>query len=282
MKMNQPTSKIIRNSVQQVSQYQKAQKEYQKTLGLTNKVNLTNLKAKLEKIVDGYTKAYSKILNQSDITEQGSIQRKKQFIRQYLKLHLKNEIETVCKRRDNSIDKDFANDIYHILNENFAKPVIQNCNLPEKSFIQKTKQGLRGLKQYGEKILSYRDNKEKDELREKINQLQSQKNQLENRLINQNKNLRNKQVKLKEDAEFYEFLSNGLKKKNEDIRRAALKVAELNKKKQAEKKQLETQIKNLRKKESELLTALTENDTLKNDVQINTTTIIPKKKGFFG
>ena len=125
MSQGQQTKQIIDKATSAVS---KAQKEYMATMGTMEskqrQVNISRLKRKLTEIVDGYSKAHSRILNEMDITEPASKQKKKQFVKQYLKENLNQNLITSCQRtKGENVDKEFSKEILQILKENFSKPL---------------------------------------------------------------------------------------------------------------------------------------------------------------
>ena len=149
MSQGQKTTQIINQATSAVS---KAQKEYSQAPGVTT-VNIAELKRKLTEIVDGYSKAYSKIMNEMDITGPSKNQKKK-FIKQYLKENLNQNLITSCKRtKAENLDKEFSKEILQILKENFSKPFFE-CAEPGKLPGQKRKSLLQRTKQVGRKVSS--------------------------------------------------------------------------------------------------------------------------------
>lgn len=146
------TKQIINKATSAVSQ---AQKEYSQAPGVTT-VNIAELKRNLTKIVDGHSKAHSRIMNEMDITGPAKNQKKK-FIKQYLKENLNQNLITSCKRtKGENLDKEFSKEILQILKENFSKPFLECAETGElppkknqgpkpKSLIQRTKQVGRKL-----------------------------------------------------------------------------------------------------------------------------------------
>ena len=114
--MSQTTTQIINQASTVVSQ---AQKNYISSGG---KVNIAELKRNLTKIVDGYSKAHIRIMNEMDITEPAIKQKKKQFVKQYLKENLNKNLITSCQKTKNPVDEKFSKEILQILKENFSKP----------------------------------------------------------------------------------------------------------------------------------------------------------------
>ncbi len=121
------TKQIINKATSAVSQ---AQKEYSQAPGVAT-VNIAELKRKLTEIVDGYSKAYSKIMNEMDITGPSKNQKKK-FIKQYLKENLNQNLITSCKRtKAENLDEKFSKEILQILKENFSKPFFECADTGE-------------------------------------------------------------------------------------------------------------------------------------------------------
>lgn len=147
------TKQIINKATSAVSQ---AQKEYSQAPGVGT-VNIAELKRKLTEIVDGYSKAYSKIMNEMDITGPSKNQKKK-FIKQYLKENLNQNLITSCKRtKAENLDKEFSKEILQILKENFSKPFFvcaETGEPPKKQQGPKPKSLIQRTKQVGRKVSS--------------------------------------------------------------------------------------------------------------------------------